>query len=306
MGKIVHPKLVVYPWFRSKSIVRYTIPNANRGIHRWHHITLVTGDVFGFSTIKKQVKLYDEVLVYPHSYPIYRWQTRNEQNIGMTYSQNKISQETNSVIGIREYQKGDRYNQIHWKQSARAMQLMSKEFERQITNDFMFFLDRDQETYQHLNKETIEVGIEIIASLVKYAVGQHFHVGYVSSGKSREVVPVARGHEQVKRIYDLLALAEADGDYSFSKTVLKEIPFVPSGATMVLVTPRFDHDIYQLLAEMIIRRKKVELYYISLDGLLLDDELSQYFAALQAKGVAIKAINNRNWYQEFQGGVYNG
>ena len=303
---VVQPKMIIYPWFRSKSILRYTIPNAKRGIHHWNNMTLVTGDIFGFSNIKKNITIHDEVIVYPHRYPIYYWESKNEQNIGMTYSENKISQETNSVIGIREYQQGDRFNRIHWKQSARAMQLMSKEFERQITNDFMFFLDRDQTAYQNVSMENFEVGIEIVASLVKYAVEKHFHVGFVSSGKNREVISLARGHEQVKRIYDLLALAEVDGELPFSQTVLKEIPFLPSGVTMVLVTPRLDQEIYQLLAELIIRRKKVEIYYINLENRLLSDELTEYFNNIQSKGVTIKTIMLRNWVKEFEGGVING
>lgn len=267
--KIPNKKYIAYPWFRSKSIINYSIPSAERGIHKWRHIKIITGDIFGIIKIEKIIKLNSDIVVYPKSFPIKRWFSMNERNQGTAFTQNKISEDTASVVGIREYRKGDRFNRIHWKQSAKSMQLMTKEFERLITNDFVMILNQNKNDYP--NEDVFERSVELTAGLVKYAISNRFSTGFISEGNYKSVISMSRDKGQVSRVFEVLAMVEADSQVPFVETIKSEAPYLHLGVTLVLVTTKIDDDLYHLLGELAIRKIKVEVFVLASDLSTLEE-----------------------------------
>lgn len=260
-GKIFRTKHLLYPWFRSKTKIDYKITGTLRGVHKWEYIDLMTGDIFGIIQIKKRIPIFSEAVIYPRSYPVLTWKTENKRNIGMIFSQSKLSEETASVIGVREYRKGDRFNRIHWKQSAKVMQLMTKEFERQITNDFLFFLN--QESNMYVNNEHFEKAVELTASLFRYAESKRFPAGLVSYGKYQRSVPLARDKEQMLRLFEVLALAEPDSQFSFTDAVFNDLSSIALGTTVVLISTKLDDNLFTLLGQLSFKKFKVEVFIVN-------------------------------------------
>lgn len=138
-GKKHRVTKLLYPGIKPTFEIQYVIKEIQRGIYRWDEFDLQTGDFFGLMKKRKSVSQKQEVVVYPKFHDIHYWRSFNEKNTGNVYSFQKVDENVSAVVGVRDYAPGDRLAQIHWKASARMNQLKTKEYEHQVTNDFMFF-----------------------------------------------------------------------------------------------------------------------------------------------------------------------
>ncbi len=104
---------------------------------------------------------------------------------------------------IRPYQQGDPMRDIHWKSTAKAGELMVKEFRAGISRQVTVALD----TSAGAAPEIFEKGISLAASLVEMLFSQ----GYPVRLKTLAQVSVAaRSREQLYHIMDMLALLQAE------------------------------------------------------------------------------------------------
>lgn len=290
---------LIFPWSRPKSKIKYTIPNSIRGVHKWEQIELTTGDVFGFKKIKKILPSPNEVIVYPKIYSIRNWNTINTNKVGITHSHNKVSEDTSSVIGVRDYRYGDRFNRIHWKQSAKTGQLMTKEFETVTTNNFMFFLNQNAKAYA--DNDHFEKTMELTASLIKHSIDQKFPVGFVSDHSLSNHIFLSREQEHLLRIFRVLAMTEPKTDIYLKEMVLTEIPHLPKGTTMVLVTPKKDNELYELLGELAIRKIKVEVFVVNYYDKYFEDKKN--LNSFNEINIAIHNISVAALASDTQGGI---
>lgn len=252
-----------YPWFQKEYSFQYSLPNLHRGIFKWDQIEMQTGDLFGF--IKKNMTYIqpERVVVYPKHQDIRLWPTYNDKNAGITHKSNRRQfEDVSSVMGVRDYVSGDKLSRIHWKASAKASGLKTKEFEHQVSNDFMFFLDRQERVYGSNNHPLFEKAISLTASLARYAFKHHFSAGLVSCGHERTVLTMSKEQQQLFRIFDHLAGVNADATTPFTTTIMQEMVYVPVGTTVVIVSPQLDEKIVRVLADIVFRKIKVEFFWI--------------------------------------------
>lgn len=269
---------IIYPWFKSKLQVEYIIKSVPRGVYVWDHIDLLTGDPFGLIKVKRSVLVVDKALVYPKFYTIANLNMRDSIRVGNFYSQNRISEDTSSVVGVREYRYGDRYNRIHWKQTAKSNRLMTKEFEKVITNNYLFFLNQNKSSYS--NQEHFEAAIELTASLVKHTIDLQFPSGIVCLGTDKKVTQLSRGQDHLLRLYEVLAMIETVAEQSFKETVISELAYISIGTTLILVTTKLNQELYELLGELGTRTIRAEVFV-----LMSDEDYKAYTTNGQAKGI---------------------
>jgi uncharacterized protein (DUF58 family) len=265
LEKTVGNTKVAYPGFKKECEIHYEIKNIPRGVYRWDEITLQTGDLFGFIKREKKYNESDEIVVYPRYQEIRSWRTFNEKNIGTSYSTNRQDEDVSAVMGIRDYAPGDRLSTIHWKASARTGTLKTKEFEHQVTNDFMFFIDREVAAYGDEEHPLFEKAVSLTASLVRYSLQHHFSSGLVSYGNQPTVMSMSRDQEQLYRIFEHLARIKADTTLSFVKTILKEVVYLPTGTTVVLISPRLTKKLAMVMGDLSYRKIKVEFFWLKAD-----------------------------------------
>lgn len=263
---------LVYPGFRKRFSVHYVIRNIPRGVYNWEQITLKTGDLFGL--VQKEIRFHQEqeLVVYPRFQNIRFWRTYNEKNTGMSSSFNRQDEDVSSLMGIRDYVPGDRLARIHWKATARMNTLKTKEYEHQVTNDLMFFLDREMAHYKDCSPDVFERAVSLTASLTRYALKQRFSTGLVSYGERPSVIKMSKDQEQIYRIFEHLARIRADAMYSFIRTVLREVVYLPTGTTVVIVTPKLHKKIALLVADLSYRKIKVELFFVREQGEISQQE----------------------------------
>ncbi|GAA0352246.1 DUF58 domain-containing protein [Bacillus horti] len=299
-------KKIVLGGFKKEYIVEYSIEDVPRGVFKWNELSIETGDLFGLVKRQHTFSHDNEIVVYPKYQIIRRWRTLNEKNIGTTFSFNRQDEDVSSVMGIRDYAPGDRLARIHWKATARTNSLKTKEYEHQITNDFMFFIDREMKSYGGKGtggkvSALFERTVSLTASLTRLVLKQHFSAGIVSYGKVATVMNMSKDQEQIFRIYEHLARIEADSTYSFIKTVLREISFLPMGTTVVILTPRLDEKIIGLLNDISYRRIKLEFFWMKGHKEITQQE-RQYLAMLAQAQINYHIISNDRFEQALSGG----
>jgi uncharacterized protein (DUF58 family) len=292
---------IAYPGFKKEVEIQYVIKKIPRGLYRFDEITMQTGDLFGFIKKEKAFNVINEIVVYPRYQDIRSWRTFNEKNVGMSYSMNRQDEDVSSVMGIRDYAPGDRLTSIHWKASARTNSLKTKEFEHQVTNDFMFFLDREEAAYGDEEHPLFEQAISLSASLIRYALNHHFSTGLVSYGDERTVVNLARDQEQLYRIFEHFARIKADTTFSFLKTILREVVYLPTGTTVVLVSPRINKKLAMMMGDLSYRKIKVEFFWIKENQDTTEEE-KKCLALLDQLQVSYYMVAGENFNEALSGG----
>lgn len=285
---------LLFPWFHKEMLFSYRCEHVLRGRHQWQTVHLQSGDLFGFVQRTKQIALHDEALVYPKIRDISVWYTVNERNTGTSLAQNRMSEDVTSVIGVRDYVHGDRLSRIHWKATARGMGLKTKEFEFQVTNDFMFFLDRRTEAYGSERHPLFERAVSLVASLSQYAIKRRFSVGLVSYGKQRVVLPLNRNPETMYALLEHLAEVKADSQFPLNQTLWREVPYLTFGTTIVCVTPQLDRDLVGAIHILSDRHLKIEVFWVRVETTLSERE-SKWLRALEPMGVTVRIVANDNF-----------
>ncbi len=292
---------LLFPWFRRRIEISYKVQNTPRGTYSFDKVELQTGDLFGFVVKTINISVNEDVIVYPKAKHIGSWHTVNEKNMGMTYALNRMAEDVTSVMGIRDYAHGDRLSRIHWKASARGLGLKTKEFEYHVSNDLMFFLDREEKGYGGREHPLFDRAVNLTASISRYAIDHHFTAGLVSYGQSRTVLPMARHQEHLLSLFEHMAWITADADYSFARTILKEVVYLPHGSTVVCISPQLTREIVLALGELSLRRVKVEFFWVTGVGVMTEEQ-QHLLANLETSGIPYKIVQNDDYDAILKGG----
>lgn len=304
-------KQVIYGGFKKQFTASYVIQDIPRGVYQWNEVQLETGDLFGLIKKHKQFTCLNEIVVYPKYQKIRYWRTMNERNIGVKSSFNRQDEDVSTVMGIRDYAPGDRLARIHWKATARTNSLKTKEYEHQVTNDFMIFLDREKEVRRgqaeafgqdKRNEALFERAVSLTASLARFVLKQHFSAGLVSYGETATVMNMARDQEQLYRLYEHLARVEQNTTYSFAKTILREVTFLPIGTTVVIITPQLNQRIVKVLNDLSYRKIKVEFFWVKHTA-ETSEEQNRCLGLLAASQISYYIVSDDLFEQALSGGA---
>ncbi len=232
-------------------------------------VTLFSSDPFGLFPLKKELpeNFATHVVVYPMAVDLPAFRPPVGEQIGGEALRRRTHYVTTNVSGVRDYVFGDSFNRIHWPSSARNNRLMVKEFELDPIADIWIFLDMERRVqagpsyYQlplpklpevhweklpefQLAPSTEEYGVAIAASLGKHFLNQNRNVGLTtySDIQHREVAQSDRGERQLTRIYEMLAVTQANGTIPLAEVLAAETMRLSRNTTVIIVTPATDLD----------------------------------------------------------------
>ena len=158
---------------------RYAIRCTARGVHTFGPTVLRSGDVFGFLNREVSLPNWQYLLVYPMVVPLTRFGLPARHPFGDYRAPRRLLEDPSRVIGVRDYAYGDNLRRIHWKATARTMQLQSKIYEPTTTFTLVIFLNvvSQLDAYYGINPELQELSICAAASVADWALDQGFAVG---------------------------------------------------------------------------------------------------------------------------------
>lgn len=281
---------LIFPGFKREVEFRYVIPNLPRGYYRLADCVVSGGDFFGFIERRKVVPLTHEFLVYPSFQPIEQWEMGDGSFSGNIHVSHRRSDDVAAVRGVREYHRGDRLSQIHWRASARGTGLKTKEFEHQAMNQAVFFLDVEKASYQKQPEDLFEMAVKLTASLVAYANRNQYHFGLVYKQMDRISIAPAVSHTHYLHVFDQLARVMPYGTDSFSRVVGREALEQPQGVTLIIVTPCVDKQLLGRLLALSQKGRRIQLFLVYAET-ALSQEKRTALQLLAASKVTCTAIH---------------
>jgi uncharacterized protein (DUF58 family) len=267
---------------------RYTVQCNARGVHAFGPTRLRSGDIFGFLTREVSLQNWEYLLVYPLVAPLTRFGLPSRHPFGDYRAPRRLLEDPSRVIGVREYQYGDDLRRIHWKATARAMQLQSKVYEATTTYTIVLFVNvvSQMDQWYGIHPGLEELTICAAASVTDWAIDQGFAVGLYANtilflpeagleasqerGKEQEQeseakgrtetlvaselkrrrihLPPANSEEQRKRIMDTLARVQSYFGIALEDLIQAERTRLPAGATVVVITSSISDQLLDTLA----------------------------------------------------------
>ncbi len=157
----------------------YTVLCNTRGVHMFGPTVLRSGDVFGFLNREESLSNRQYLLVYPLVVPITRFGLPSHHPFGDNRAPRRMLEDPSRVIGVRDYMYGDDLRRVHWKATARMMQLQSKVYQATTTYTLVLFLNivSQLDAWYGIRPELQELAICATASVADWALDQGYAVG---------------------------------------------------------------------------------------------------------------------------------
>jgi len=162
-------------WGHGSSRLRYTLEVLMRGFYQIGPVILEGGDLFGLYR-RFRVETHPHfLLVYPKLVPLLGYDLASRRPVGEIRLTHRLFEDPTRLAGVREYQRGDPLNRVHWKVTARAGALHCKLYDPSTIAGGVLLLDFQRSAY-HARGEPYrsELGITLAASLANalYLLGQ--------------------------------------------------------------------------------------------------------------------------------------
>lgn len=259
---------------------RYTVQCNRRGVYTFGPTSLRSGDIFGFIERQARFNTSQYLLVYPLVAPLASFGLPARHPFGDRRAPRRLLEDPSRTIGVRDYVYGDSLRRIHWKATARTLQLQSKVYEPTTTYTMIMFLDIvvRLDAYYGINPDIQELSISAAASVSSWAIDQGYSVGLyantimsipdedIISGDVDDVTlnsriqaqlkrrrihfPPSSSQEQRKRIMEALARTQSYFGTGIEEVIQAEYTRLPIGSTVVLITGTLSDRLLDALTQL--------------------------------------------------------
>src|SRR5438128_245934 len=303
-------------WPGRQVALEYTLELQLRGYYQIGPLVLESGDVFGLHRRYRAVTEPHFLLVYPKVVPLEGFDLASRRPVGEIRLAHRLFEDPTRIAGVREYQRGDPLNRIHWRATARTGMLHSKMYEPSTIAGATIVLDFHRAGYgsrgEPFRSELAATAAASLANAV-YETGQQ--IGLVTNGRDAadriklegwdedyrtrqaalrgpamldestrlqpQVVPTRRGVEQFQLIRETLGRIELTDGLSFAQLVLEATDRLPRDATVLAVLP--DVSVETALALGNLRRQGYAVSVVLI--LIAEEDFEQTFGRLMAEGI---------------------
>ena len=154
--EVLHENKVLFrlPVVKTKESVSLIpgIVYKKRGVYPNAQVTLSCAAPYGLLRATRQLQLPGEVVVFPKVYSVDSPASAGMDSIaGGRFRGGRRVNTGTQFAGVRAWQSGDSFKQIHWKSTARRSELMVKSFEEELGGRVSLIIDCALEDAAHLD-----------------------------------------------------------------------------------------------------------------------------------------------------------
>lgn len=313
----------------ARKTLLYQLNCNRRGYYQLGPLVLETGDLFGLHRRYRVLTEPHYLLVMPKVMPLTGYEIASRRPIGEVKLTYRLYEDPTRIAGVREYQRGDSLNRVHWKATARTGVLHSKVYEPSTVAGVTLLLDFHKASHDRRHEPVrSDLAATAAASIVNavYLMGQQ--VGLMTNGRdaadrirqegwsgdwrTREsarraasmrgestrlmpvVVPTRRGPEQLLQIFETLARLELTDGLTLPELIEETASRMPRDATVVAILPRVTEENAIALGNL--RRRG---FAVSAMLNLWDDyAFSEASGPLLAQGIETRHLKDENALME--------
>lgn len=209
-----------------KGTADFKIPTHQRGVVAVGPAATLRSDPFGF--FRRSVTWGDatEVFVRPRTVPVPTLGAGYVRDLEGTPS-DQLSMSDLSFHALREYVRGDDLRHVHWRSSARAGQLLVRQYHDTRRTHVTFVLDDTMSAYAR--EIEFELGVAVVASLMVTAATEGYDLTFLC-GPHREV------GRPVSQVLDATCRVQPSSHGSIESSVLGAAIVAPTMSLLILVT----------------------------------------------------------------------
>lgn len=256
-------------WYE-RVVRRYRIRGLQRGLWHFGPAQLRSGDIFGFDIRRFIDETPTDLLVYPRIVPVTALGLPARHPLGDYRSSRRVIEDPLRMMGVRDYAQGDNFRHIHWKASARSLNLQTKVFDPSASRPVAFFLNISTAHYfnEGYDWNLREFGITATASLARqlwidaYTVGLFVNTAVPGGLQHIRVRPRQHPDQLVQMLTALARIDDIRGRWPLERILQLEAPTLPYGATVVVVTAILTPQIELTLLDL--RRREYAVVLLTL------------------------------------------
>jgi uncharacterized protein (DUF58 family) len=237
---------------------KYDLSFKSRGVYPVGPVKFESGDPFGLFEKYAESRQIEYLTVYPRILPLSDLKLKPEDPFGDIASRRRIYEDPSRPIGVRTYHPEDGFRRVNWPATARTGELQSRVLQPISSQVMMVCLNvaTFPERWQGVNPELLERVVNIAATVVHKAIQDGYAVGLLSNGgmaHSDQPYSLAPGRSprQLSWLLQALAGVMPISTLSFEKYLLKAMPGLPYGSSLVVISAVHS----QLLSETLLRLK---------------------------------------------------
>ncbi|MFX0549419.1 DUF58 domain-containing protein [Hathewaya histolytica] len=241
-----------------------------RGVYTISQLEITIGDIFGFSTTKKEFLNYLQLVVYPKVINIDNYKFSSTNLFGDNVIKRWIYKDPLFIKGIREYTIGDRMKDIHWSSSAKMNKLMVKEYDYTSDREVIIIVNVDfgDGIWRSSHEGEMENAISIAASIATYCVKAGISTGMwtnakVMSENNERLKEVKPSVYSLKGILELCARMYYMKDISFIELLKNKEKKLKNNCTYIIIASFIDEDSLNFLYSLSVKGIDIILIDVS-------------------------------------------
>jgi uncharacterized protein (DUF58 family) len=259
-------------WFE-KARRSYILVLRKRGIYSIGPARLETGDLFGIFEKSKEVTQNQIITVFPNLLPFQKLKFPAEDPFGDRSSRRQLFEDPNRPMGVREYRPEDGFRRIHWPATARTGQLQVKVYQPTTGQVMVVCLNVSTFTrhWEGIYPELLEFLIKVAATIVNEGIREGYKVGLVANGCLAHAdqpfrIPPGRSPQQLAVLLQALAGVTSVVTGSFDRFLLKEVPRIQYGATLIVLTSVINPELASTLIQLKQHERRITLYSLGVEA----------------------------------------
>lgn len=221
----------------------FTLRFPKRGYYKLGPVTYESGDIFTLFTIQRDHQYIDQLIIFPQIYPLEELGLPAKEPFGDVKVHRSLFSDPIKTQGVRDYQPGDRFRDVHWKATAVRGSIQTKVYDPSTGMTIAVFLNvaTFAKHWMGFDPELLERGVSVAGSIANYGMQQDWGVGIYANGSvpnSDQPIRVrpSRSPEQLAHVLEALAAVTEFATGSIENMMLRASPSLPWASTIVLVT----------------------------------------------------------------------
>lgn len=229
--------------WNEKARRRYNLLLRSRGIFTIGPARVDSGDIFGIFEKHMEVGSHQYLTVFPSLLPFPHLEFPAEDPFGDRRSRQRLFEDPNRPMGIRQYHPEDSFRRIHWPATARTGQLQVKVYQPTTGQVMMICMNVSTfaRSWEGVYPQLLEFLIKVAATLIDEGIKEGYKVGLVANGCLAHAdqpfrIPPGRSPQQLAVLLQALAGVTSVVTANFERFLMREIPRVQYGATLIILS----------------------------------------------------------------------
>lgn len=221
----------------------YNVVLRKRGVYALGPAQIQTGDLFGLFEKNCEDEAMDYLVVFPAPAPYSELQLPSDDPFGDRRARRRLYEDPNLPMGVRDYHPEDDFRRVHWPATAHTGNLQVKMYQPTSAQVLVICLNvaTTEHHWEGIDPDLLEHMINVTASLIQQAIQDGYQVGLISNGCLAHSdqpfrVPPGRSPQQLAHLLEALARVTPFLTWPFERFLMKEVPRLSYGATLLIVT----------------------------------------------------------------------